>query len=206
MEVTRDYEYDMMWKEHYDYPLSQHTTLLPVDFPKKTHLELACQSSNLPEPSWDFFNENIKCPSKFSNLELLKGKKWTTISMGLGELSKHWGFKNWKKLCDMLLDNGIYPIQIAKSGESILNEIDSVIDLNVKEMFYIFSQAPLNISVENGSCRIRSLVTDKPSITLFGPTDHNLYSLPNQIPIKTNSGTAARACSVITIENCNVIK
>ena len=189
MNVNRDYEYDMMWKEHYDYPLSQHTTLLPVDFPKRTHLELACESCNLPSPKWDFFRKEINPPSRFSNLKLLEGQKWATISMGLGELTKHWGYENWKTLCDMLIAEGIYLIQVAKTGESILNEIDHLMDLSVREMFYIFSQSPINISVENGSCRIRSLVTDKPSITLFGPTDSDLYSLPNQIPIQTGRCT-----------------
>ena len=187
--LPKEWEWDMQWVDFYRKPLSQYQNVLLDHFPDKSHLEITADSCGLPTPDWSSVEPTLR--RKKLDLTFLD-EKWITVSVSSGGANrgivqtKTWDFDQWIALCDSIKNTGINIIQIGLTGEPQLRNVDYFWDRSIPEVLTLLEQSPLHLSVENGTARMRALVTDKPMITLFGPTDPTFFGLPNQNRVHTN--------------------
>jgi len=183
------------WKGYYENPLSQYQNVLPDHHPGKSHLEISAASCDLPTPDWD--SVEITLPE----IERPPYDSWVTLNIGAAgydkgrHQTKLWDIKKWQAVVDRLENLGIGVLQTGVSWEPKLKRCDYFWDMTILEMLALMKESPLHLSAENGSARLRRLVTEKPSVVLFGPTDPVLFGLPGNIAI---SSETCRPCFWLT--------
>lgn len=119
-------------------------------------------------------------------------QEWITINTGaMGserglKQTKQWDYKKWQRVVDKLLHSGETVVQVGKRWEKKLRHCHHIWNANLGTIARYLASSKLHLGVENGIVRLRRLVTDKPSVVLFGPTHPKMYGFSNNVNIFKN--------------------
>lgn len=149
----------------------------------KSVIQLNCDAVAV-ESNYDEARLNI--PGKFTD------NNFITINTGaMGaergiKQTKQWPHKNWQTVVDKLVTKGERVIQLGIRWEKRLKRVEYVWQKPLSVVMQYLASSKLHLGNENGLVRLRRLVTDKPSIVLFGPTHPGMYGFENNINIWEN--------------------
>lgn len=102
------------------------------------------------------------------------------------EQTKQWDIDKWQVVVDELSRRGEKVIQLGIRWEQRLKRIKSVWNRPLVKVMRYLEASKLHLGVENGMVRLRRLLTNRPSIVLFGPTAPLMYGFENNINIHKN--------------------
>jgi len=100
--------------------------------------------------------------------------------------TKQWDMKSWQEVVDVLLKRGVRVIQLGIRWEKKLKRVEHVWQKPLSVVMQYLANSRIHLGNENGLIRLRRLVTDKPSIVLFGPTHPVMYGFKNNVNIWLN--------------------
>ncbi len=146
----------------------------------KTVVELNCEAVGV-ESTYD--EARLDIPDKVPDGNFItintgamgaeKGKRQT----------KQWDMKNWQAVVDELMKSGERVIQLGIRWEKKLKRVEHIWQKPLSQVMQYLEASKLHLGNENGLIRLRRLLTDKPSIVLFGPTHPDTYGFKNNINI-----------------------
>lgn len=190
------WDWDLEFRTYYENPTSIYQNILPDHFPKNTHLDITALSCDLPSVSYDPIDFPLPA------IEIPKDK-WVTISCGAAgsdkgaRQTKMWGFREWQEVADALRHDGFEVVQTGVGFEAKLKGVRYWWNQPILRTLALLKASPLHLAVENGTVRLRKLVTDLPSVVLFGPTDSHFFGFPNNIAV---TAACCRPCFWLTGE------
>lgn len=194
--LPSQWRWEMQFKPFYDNPLSQYQNVLPDHFPQMNHLEITALSCDLPTPDWG----SVKLNLPRLDWQPPKGA-WASLNLaafgadkGMRQ-TKMWSVRNWQDVVDGLQSKGVSVVQCGVGSEPRLRNCSHFWNSPIMELLAFLQTAPLHLAVENGSVRLRRLVTDNPSVVLFGPTHPDFYGLPGNVAVHTD---VCRPCFWLT--------
>ena len=95
-------------------------------------------------------------------------------------------YHRWQEVVDALVQRGEKIIQLGIKWEKKLKHVEHVWNEPIGVVADYLAKSKLHLGNENGIVRLRRLVTDKPSVVVFGPTHPVMYGFSNNINIWTN--------------------
>lgn len=98
--------------------------------------------------------------------------------------TKQWN--GWQEVCDGLVERGERVVQLGIRWEKKLKRVEHVWQRPLPEVMRYLASSKLHLGNENGIVRLRRLVTNKPSVVVFGPTHPIMYGFKNNINIWSN--------------------
>jgi ADP-heptose:LPS heptosyltransferase len=178
------------WSEYYYSPLSELQNFLASKY-KKNHLYLTAESCYLD------YDENIysPIPAAVEKKDLVFfDKDWVSISIsvdgmnqGKKSLNKLWLEEYWNEVVTWLQQENIFVVQVGIGNEKKLDNVDYYYwDQDFNNFMFFLKKSPLHISTENGTVRLRKMVTNKSSIVLFGPTNKEFFGFSTNINLQTD--------------------
>jgi len=179
-----------LWGKYYNHPLSQYQNVLQDDCPGMSHLQITAQSCDLPMPDWDAVD--IDLPSVDP-----PGGDWVSVNLGsAGGMvqTKSWGVGSWQTVVDAL---DCEAIQLGTNREPRLKRVRHVFDSPLMTFLGWLRASPLHVAIENGSVRLRRLVTNQPSVVLFGPTAPSMFGIKGNVVVHAD---VCRPCFWLTKE------
>jgi ADP-heptose:LPS heptosyltransferase len=100
--------------------------------------------------------------------------------------TKQWDFSRWQVVCDELRARYQLPIyHVGRRWEKKLKRVNHLWGLPLLGVAAILKGSRLHLGNENGLIRLRRLVTDKPSVVVFGPTSKIMYGFKNNVNISS---------------------
>ena len=101
--------------------------------------------------------------------------------------TKQWEHDRWQQVVDVLVREGYKVLHIGRRWEKKLKGCtDYIWNKPLSTVMQCLEASKLHLGVENGIVRLRRLVTDKPSIVLFGPTHPVMYGFDNNVNLWLN--------------------
>jgi len=101
--------------------------------------------------------------------------------------TKQWEHSRWQQVVENLISNGYKVIHIGRRWERKFKGCTKYVwNKSLTTVMQYLKASRLHLGVENGIVRLRRLVTDKPSVALFGPTHPRMYGFKNNTNIWTN--------------------
>jgi len=150
----------------------------------KTVIELNCEAIDV-ESTYD--EARLDIPDK------LPDGNFITINTGaMGaekgkRQTKQWDMDNWQAVVDKLMSDGERVIQLGIRWEKKLKRVEHMWQKPLSQVMQYLEASKLHLGNENGLVRLRRLLTDKPSIVLFGPTHPAMYGFENNTNVWTNA-------------------
>lgn len=167
--------------ERYNHYNSHYTGKLQML--EKSVIQLNCEAIGVQS---DYDESRYDVPNKLHNHDFI------TVNIGaMGSergltQTKQWDFERWQEVTDVLLDRGEMVIQLGIRWEKKLKRVQHAWQKPILEVMRLLEASKLHLGNENGLVRLRRLVTNRPSIVLFGPTHPNMYGFDNNINIWKN--------------------
>jgi ADP-heptose:LPS heptosyltransferase len=187
------WSWEWKYRQFYENPLSQYQNILTDHYPGKSHLEITADSCELPPPDWD--SVEIDLPdSKIDSGFITVSVSAAGSDKGIQQ-TKCWSIKNWQSVVDSL--SGYPVIQVGVGSEPRLRGVQYFWNQDILDLLALLKSSRLHLAIENGTVRLRRLVTDSPSIVLFGSTHPEFFGLPGNVAIHSN---CCRPCFWLTGE------
>lgn len=162
--------------KHYN---SMHTNKLQML--GKRVVELNCKAIGVQS---NYDDARLSVPEKLTDTDFIT---INTGAMGAekGRIqTKQWPY--WQQVVDTLLEQGERVVHLGIRWEKKLKRVEHVWQKPLTEVIQYLEASKLHLGNENGLVRLRRLVTNKPSVVVFGPTHPDMYGFDNNINIWPN--------------------